>query len=317
MGSGRWDPGDWKGYTTSRSYDKKTTSGASGIYSGAGMDPLLDPKGVKIRESRDSADNPRSTPIIVGLDVTGSMGMIADVMARKGLNTLLTSVYDRKPVTDPHVMVMGIGDVNHGVRDFKLGDKAPLQVTQFEADIRLAEQLEKLFLEHGGGGNLSESYALAWYFAAHHTAIDSFEKRGIKGYLFTIGDEHPTELLTAGDIERVLGYKPQSDVDLDALLTLASRQWEIFHVIVAEGSCARTMETSVRQKWTDLIGQQALWLSDHTMLAELITSVIQIHEGIDARRVVDSWDGSTAMVIRDAVSGLTKKDSASGDVVHL
>lgn len=316
MGSGRWDPTDWKGYTSSRSYDSKSTSGAGGIYASSGMDPLLDPKGVKLRESRDSADNPRSTPIIVGLDVTGSMGMIADVMARKGLNTLITSVYDRKPVTDPHVMIMGIGDVNYG-RPGSYGDSAPLQVTQFEADVRLAEQLEKLYLEHGGGGNLSESYALAWYFAAHHTAIDSFEKRQVKGYLFTIGDEHPTELLTREDIERVMGYKPQADVDLDALLTLVSRQWEIFHVIAAEGDCTSRHATTVRKKWTDLIGQRALWLSDHTKLAELITSVIQIHEGTDSRKVVDSWDGSTALVIRDAVSGLTKRDSAAGDVVRL
>jgi hypothetical protein len=313
MGSGRWDPSDWKGYTSSRSYDTKSTAG---IYASSGMDPLLDPKGVKIRESRDSADNPRSTPIIVGLDVTGSMGMVADVMARKGLNTLITSVYDRKPVTDPHVMIMGIGDVNYGHAGSS-GDSAPLQVTQFEADVRLAEQLEKLYLEHGGGGNLSESYALAWYFAAHHTAIDSFEKRGIKGYLFTIGDEHPTELLTASDIERVLGYKPQADVDLEALLTLVSRQWEIFHVIAAEGDCASRYAKSVRDKWSAMIGQRALWLSDHTKLAELITSVIQIHEGTDARRVVDSWDGSTALVIRDAVAGLTKKDTTAGDVVRL
>ena len=67
--------------------------------------------------------------------------MIADIIARKGLNTLLEEIYSRKPISDPHVMIMGIGDV-------EMHDKAPLQVTQFEADIRLAEQLENIFLEH-------------------------------------------------------------------------------------------------------------------------------------------------------------------------
>ena len=71
-------------------------------------------------------------------DVTGSMGMIADALARKGLGTMVEEILARKPVSDPHIMCMGIGDV--------LYDRAPLQVTQFEADIRIAEQLEKLWL---------------------------------------------------------------------------------------------------------------------------------------------------------------------------
>lgn len=310
MGSGRWDPGDWKDYTSSAGYDKKTTSGSGGIYSASGMASELNPYGIKGRESCDSDDNPRSTALIVGLDVTGSMGMIADTMARTGLNTLLTEVYTRKPISDPHVMCMGIGDV-------EAGDSAPLQITQFEADLRIATQLEKLYLEHGGGGNHYESYMLPWYFAAHHTTIDCFEKRGLKGYLFTIGDEQPTPYLQKDDIKRVLGYAPQEDVDRDALLTLVSRKWEVFHVMVAEGSHARNYPDRVRKEWTDLLGQRALWLKDHTKLAEVIVSAIQIVEGARADDVVASWDGSTSMVVRDAVAGLSRRGATAEGLVTL
>lgn len=310
MGSGRWDPDDWKGYASSSGYDKKTTSGAGGIYSGAHMDPSLDPKGIKGRESCDSTDNPRSTALIVALDVTGSMGMIADTMARTGLNTLLTEVYTRKPISDPHVMCMGVGDV-------EMGDRAPLQITQFEADLRIAKQLEKLYLEHGGGGNSYESYMLPWYFAAHHTTIDCFEKRGLKGYLFTIGDEEPTPYLRRDDIERVLGYRPQEQVERDALLTLVSRKWEVFHVIVAEGSHARSRPDTVRQAWTDVLGQRALWLADHTKLAEVIVSAMQVVEGARVDDVVASWDGTTGLIVRDAVAGLARKGGVAGGVVTL
>src|SRR5687767_31569 len=139
MGSGSFDPGAYRAYT-------KTTSGKSTdeIYSSRSIHANLNPKGVKVRESRDSADNPQSTPIIVAIDVTGSMGIIADVLAREGLGTLFKEILDRKPITDPHLMFMAVGDANC--------DSAPLQVSQFEADNRIVEQLTQIFLEHGGGG---------------------------------------------------------------------------------------------------------------------------------------------------------------------
>ena len=36
---------------------------------------------------------------------------------------------------------------------------------------------------------MTESYELAMYFMARHTALDCHEKRGKRGYLFIIGDE--------------------------------------------------------------------------------------------------------------------------------
>jgi hypothetical protein len=265
----------------------------------------LDPKGVKLRESRDSKDNPNSNALIMALDVTGSMGMVLDSMARSGLPTLVTNIYDRKPVTDPHIMCMGIGDA-------EAGDQAPLQITQFEADIRIAQQLEMIYLEKGGGGNHYESYALAWYFAAVHTSIDCFEKRGKKGYLFTMGDEEPTPYLRKQDIERVTGDIVQTDLQISQLLTMVSKQWEIFHLIVEEGSNGKFPKT--HQGWHEILGQRVLHLSDHTKLAEVIVSAIQVAEGADYKAVADSWDGSTAIVVNKAVKDLAKTVSTGGVV---
>jgi hypothetical protein len=311
MGSGKWDPKDWVTYASVNNYAGKSTAE---IYSNSTLVNELDPKGVKIRESRDSVDNPTSSAIIVALDVTGSMQSVLDSMARKGLNTLVTEVYNRKPVSDPHIMCMGIGDV-------EAGDKAPLQITQFEADIRIAQQLEKLYLEGGGGGNQYESYALAWYFAAKHTAIDCFEKRGKKGYLFTIGDEGPTPYLRAEDIKRVFGDDEECDstIKLHDLLTLVSRQWEVFHVIVEEGSHARSHK-EVFDQWGDLLGQRCIRLSDHKKIAEVIVSTLQICEGEAADTVTESWDGTTSLAVNHAVKGLAalnKRNHTSSGVMTL
>jgi hypothetical protein len=261
------------------------------------MDPDLDPKDVRYRESCDSPDNPQATAIIVGLDVTGSMHQVLDAMARQGLNTLATAIYDRKPVPDPHILFMGIGDV-------EAGDRAPLQVTQFEADIRIARQLAKIYLEGGGGGNDHESYLLPWYFAALHTKVDCLLKRGRKGYLFTIGDEEPQLRLKGADIAKVLGTRQTGDLSARELLAMVSRQYEVFHVMVEEGSYYASRGDQVDTAWRRLLGQRALRLSDHTKLAEVIVSAIQVHEGARADRVCETWDGTTGRVVRRAIEHL-------------
>jgi hypothetical protein len=93
-------------------------------------------------------------------------------------------------------MFMAIGDANC--------DKAPLQVSQFEADKRIIDQLTQIYLEHSGGGNDFESYNLPWYFAANHTVHDSMEKRGKRGYLFTVGDEETPQDLTRDQINHII-----------------------------------------------------------------------------------------------------------------
>jgi hypothetical protein len=265
------------------------------------MDKTLDPKGVKIRESRDSEDNPESVAIILGLDVTGSMGIIADNLARKGLATICDEFIKRKPVKYPHFMFHAIGDVVY--------DDAPLQVSQFEADDRMCQQLEKIYIEHGGGGNESESYDLSWYFAGAHTSIDCFEKRGKKGYLFTIGDESTPHGVSKEALKNFLGEDAESDLTAEQCLAIAEKQYEVFHIIIAEGDyCSHKGVDYVKNKWVNLIGQRALVLKDHTKLAELVVSVVQMNEGAAVADVVESWDGSTSLVILDAV-----KDAALGN----
>lgn len=308
MGSSRWDPSAWASYTTSTA----TLSRDKIFKSHSGMKDVLNPMGVKIRESRDSAVNPNSTALIIGIDVTGSMGMIAEALAREGLGVLFQEVLDRKPITDPHLMFMAIGDV-------AAGDHAPLQVSQFEADDRIIQQLTDIYLEGRGGGNHFESYNLPWYFAANHTSIDCFEKRGKKGYLFTVGDEQPPADLTPSQIESVTGDKLQTDhLSNEDLLTMVSRMYHVFHVVVEQGShCRGVGVNKVVSEWKKVLGQNVLQLSDYTKLSEVIVSAIQIVEGEKPEAVVKSWSKETALVVSKAVGGLTTAASSNGGLVRL
>lgn len=266
MGSGSFDPGAYASYTRSTAHKKRDE-----VFASRNLDPLLDPKGVKIRESRDSTDSPESTPIIVAVDVTGSMGMLAEAIARKGLGTLFTEILEHKPVTNPHLMFMAIGDVRC--------DSAPLQVSQFEADNRIVDQLTKIWLEGGGGGNDTESYDLPWYFAARHTEHDALIKRGRRGYLFTIGDESVPAGLTKDHISKFIGDSIESDLNPKALLAEAQRKYDCYHIIAEEGDYCRGNLANVRRDWSALMGQHVIGMGNHQKLAETIVSAIEMVEG--------------------------------------
>ncbi len=294
MGSGGYSSRAWDDFRTTRKYDDPATK-TEDVYKSRSMDPGLDPLGFGVRESVDGDDNPESTPIIIALDVTGSMGPILDKIAREGLKTVCEEVYNRKPVTDPHICVLGIGDVE--------SDSSPFQATQFEADVRIFEQLEKLYLEGGGGGNHYESYILAWYFAKMRTKTDSFSKRGKKGFLFTIGDEEITPRLTKAAIERFFGDKQARDYSAQDLFSLVYPEWNVYHIVIKEGSHARMAFASVKESWDRVIGgQRTIPLDDYTALGETIVSLIEVVGGRSVRDVSSSWDGSKSVAVGGALA---------------
>jgi len=301
MGSTRWSSDDWTDYSSTAK-----TKTRDEIFTSRSLKSHLDPKTIKVRESRDSDLNPNSKAIILAFDVTGSMGHIPEYFVKEGLGKAMTDIFNRKSVVDPHVMAMAIGDVEY--------DEAPLQVGQFEADLRIAQQLSDFWLESGGGGNNYESYILAWYFAAMKTSIDCFEKRKKKGYLFTIGDEELTPVLSKANIERFVGDKPQSDLTAGELFKMVSTYYHIFHIVVEQGSHASAELDSVLKSWRTVLGQQVLRLSDYTKLSEVIISAIEVNEGRDKKEVIGTWDKSTAVIVGNAISGI-EKARVTSDVV--
>jgi hypothetical protein len=297
MGSARWDPKDWQTHSV-----KTSTMTQKQIFTQNGIHSDLDPKLIAVRESVDSDQNPNSTPVIIAVDETCSMGVLAETIIKKGLGVIMEGIYDRRPIPDPHVLCMAVGD--------SICDRAPLQATQFEADIRLADQVKNFFIEANGGGNGGESYPLVWYFAAMKTKCDAMIKRGRKGYLFTIGDEPPHMRLSREEIGRVFGDNVETDFAAEDLLAVVSQHWEVFHLIVRPGSYSKA-------RWVELLGERAIDVSDHEKLAEVIVSTMQVIEGHDPKAVIDSWSGDTSVVVASAIHSLTKSSSAGTGVVRL
>lgn len=209
------------------------------------IDSLMDIRNKSFRESRDGEEHPDSYPIIIALDVTGSMGHIPEDLIKGSFPEIMKKIID-SGIPHPQVCFLGIGD--HEC------DSAPLQVGEFETSDELMEKwLTKTYIEGGGGGNLGESYLLAWYFASRHTSCDSFEKRGKKGTLITIGDEPTLKSVGASDIQKIFGETPEEGIlTASELLKEAKKTWDVYHINCMDwsGTYERTQNT-----WKEYLGE--------------------------------------------------------------
>ncbi|MBQ6621842.1 MAG: VWA domain-containing protein [Mogibacterium sp.] len=274
MGYGRWTREDFSAY----SKKMNRTVGSDGSLAGSHnnqelflsrkLDPMLDPKNVT-RECCDSEDHPETVPVILALDVTGSMGQAA-VEVAKELNVIMTRLYDETP--DVQFMIMGIGDFAY--------DACPLQVSQFEADIRIAEQLDKLYFEFGGGGNYFESYTAAWYFALHHTRLDAW-KRGRKGVLITMGDERLNPHIPlrgrAASIESVTGDKLQGAVETKDLYREVRRKYHLYHLNVDHRSSYDA--DGIRGSWREYLDKDHYRSVKVKEIADEIVRIVKAEAG--------------------------------------
>lgn len=310
MGSGYWSDDAYRAAATFRA----RTGSADFAYSASTKSrpahewkahPDLDPLGVTMRESRDSADHPRSTPIAVMFDVTGSMGSVPVAM-QKQLAKLHGLLLRKGYATDPQILFGAIGDAET--------DYVPLQVGQFESDNRMDDQLRNILLEGNGGGQKTESYELAAYFLARHTATDAWTKRGRKGYVFLIGDEMSKPRLRARHIREVIGDDVYDDLDPASVYRELQERWEVFYILPRQTYYYD--DPQVRDHWRGLLGERVLFLEDPTAVCDLIAVTVGMLED-----VVDLGDGladlsdvgaETATVVGKALAPLSGTVGGTG-----
>ncbi len=252
----------------------------------------MDPLNIRLRESRDSDAHPESRAVAVLFDVTGSMQGTPRIL-QANLPRLMNLLIDGRYLDHPQILVGAIGDATC--------DAAPLQVGQFESGIEIEEDLGRLLLEGGGGGHITESYELAMYFLARHTAIDCWEKRGQRGYLFVIGDEIPYPKTKRREVERVIGDRLRYDLPVEALLAELRRRYDVYFILPR--MTHHWNNPAVHGRWVELLGQNVLRLEDPAGVCELIASTVGVAEGrLDVADLVDDLQeaGATAGVA-DAV----------------
>lgn len=228
--------------------------------------PLMNPKGVRVRESRDGAEHPQSFGIVFALDVTGSMGAIPRLLATEQLPKFMKVLTDCK-LPDPQILFVAVGDAT--------SDGAPLQVGQFESTAELMDQwLTWSFLEGGGGGSFEESYELALYFLAQHTEMDCYVKRRKRGYLFMTGDEHPYPIVSRHVVETVIGDRLDEDLKVEEVIAELQKTFVPFFLVPDSGRATRC-----GARWRDLLGDHAITMDRPEDVCFVSAGAILVLEG--------------------------------------
>ena len=248
-----------RGYATMDDFYKATTQD---LYKSKTLEAELNPYNV-MRECRDSNEHPNTIPVILALDVTGSMGSAANAVAKQ-LGDIMSKLYDS--VTDIEFCVMAIGDLAY--------DKFPIQMSQFESDIRIAENLEKVYFERGGGGNDYESYTSAWYMGLKHTDLDCW-KRGKRGIIITMGDEKLNPYLPSEQLNKKVGDTNQNQyIETSELYQEVIKKFDVYHISIDDPNTSYAgTKTFVDKSWEDVLGEH-YYVSTNQKLTNTIVDII-------------------------------------------
>ena len=282
MGYGSYSASDWSKLKQSRNLT--ATRSVQEVFKKKSCDPKYDPRYIGTRECFDSEDHPHSTPIVVGLDVTGSMGYLAVKVASEALNDLIMKLYSTGTVEDPALMCAAYGDY---------ADGSPLQVTQFESDIRIAEQLLDLYFENRGSGDVVPT--CLWEFLSRHTNIDAINKRNLKGFVFTIGDDAEIRKDRVSEtIKRVIGDDiPNASVN--DLLKEVQQKFHVFHIMIGlDGN-------------PDILHGHKIVIqkSEIDMIPDIIIGTIRLQNGESLETILNECDTLKAPMLENMLRQLT------------
>jgi len=263
MGGGHWDAQA----TVIRVESRREAPVQTVFTTQTNCHPLMDPKGLLFRESRDSLEHPLSRAFAFWFDVTNSMRETPAKLVKK----TLPEFAHRLLKIEPHMQLLFAA---HG--DAVDGDRAPMQIGQWESSDELADLwLTRILLEGRGGPDGFESYDLPFYFAARLAKIDCWIKRRCKGYHFMTGDERPYDRVSAVIVNRLLGRAElERDIPLKQIIAEAC---EAFHCFFLIPDLLRAEKCE--DAWRDLLGDHVIVLEDSEDTALVAASIVGLNEG--------------------------------------
>lgn len=229
----------------------------------------LNPRRIKdkvfgLLESRDNAEHPESTPIILTFDVTGSNKSNAAVV-QKDLPTLIGKLTD--VMTNPQIAIWANDDVQASC-----GANA-IQVSEFESDNRIDDAIRHIWLTGDGGGNGGESYDLLLFAASRLVVTDALEKRNKKGHLLLYADEHFRESVRVSEVKLIFGVNIEADIPIASMIQECREKWNISILWPYSGY------VTARKQYEALFGHDNVYtVEGPSMLGNTVASIVSATE---------------------------------------
>lgn len=227
-------------------------------------------------ESKDSLEYERK-PIILALGAKDSMERLLPYIVNEGMPRLILEAreYD--------IMSMKVGNVTNA-------NGRPIQITRFASGEEALNQFKELDFK---SSQWNTSYVLPWYFAAKHTKLDCYDKRGQKGFLFTFGDDGPAPSLAAHEVREVFGKQDSLGVrrlTASECLKMASEKFNCYHIIMK----GYAYDSYVESRWRELMGSHVCILDNHKYMPELVTTILSMYEGYSKTEALAKLDDFVA-----------------------
>lgn len=189
----------------------------------------------KITDPKKKIESQSKTPMIVAVDVTGSMAQWP------------FEIFDRLPLLyntlcqyreDLELSFIAFGDEHC--------DRWPMQVTDFASGFDLEDQLKALHGE-GGGGDAPESYGLlAWYVRNR-----VFVPNARKPFLITFGDAPMHPAVSRKALQKILGVPAQSDADALSAWKQVAESWNTWFLRRPTGAPGDVVD----EQWQGALGK--------------------------------------------------------------
>lgn len=194
----------------------------------------------KIVDAHQHISTTSNNPIIVAIDVTGSMASWPfEIFDR--LPLMFNTLAQYRP--DVAISFAAIGDAKV--------DRWPLQVTPFASGYDLEQLLGALYGE-GGGGDAPESYGLFANWVNTHVEIPNTSE---PPFLIVFGDITMHPKIERQQVEHYLGDNPQMDLDAIVEWQKVTQKWNTWFLRRPGGKRG----DQVDDQWGKAIGEQKIF----------------------------------------------------------
>ncbi|KAA3645043.1 MAG: zinc ribbon domain-containing protein [Chloroflexi bacterium] len=194
----------------------------------------------KIIDPKKHITTESSNPLIIAVDVTGSMASWPfEIFDRLPLLYNTLSQYRE----DLEICFAAIGDARV--------DQWPLQVTDFSSGFDLEQLLGSLYGE-GGGGDAPESYGLFAHWVNTHVKVPSLSEAP---FMIVFGDVYMHPQVSKSAISHYLGDKVDKDVDAIKAWQQVIQTWNTWFLRRPHGKPG----DKVDQQWGQAVGEQKVF----------------------------------------------------------